>query len=78
MALVQRSLVAVLLRFLGRLRSPVLFVLIASLFLLDLVIPDVLPFADEILLGLATLMLARWRKPEAKEAEGESAASRKR
>ena len=32
---------------------------------LDLVIPDLVPFADEILLGLGTLLLANFRKRKA-------------
>lgn len=56
-------LVAPLLRWLSRLSYPRLFVVAAVLFGLDMVIPDVIPFADEILLGLATLLLARWKKP---------------
>ncbi len=49
-------------RFAGRLRFPQLFVLTAVLFLLDLFIPDVIPFVDEVMLGLATLLFAAWRK----------------
>jgi len=49
-------------RFFGGLRFPWLLVLTAALFLLDLLIPDLVPFADEILLGLATLLFAAWRK----------------
>ncbi|MGD9585030.1 MAG: DUF6116 family protein [Lysobacterales bacterium] len=48
--------------FLGRLRSPWLFALMAGLFLLDLLIPDPLPFVDEILLAMATILLSRWKK----------------
>jgi hypothetical protein len=51
-------------RFFARLRSPVLFVLVALLFAFDLVVPDFIPFVDEILLAGATVMLSRWRKPE--------------
>jgi hypothetical protein len=58
-------LVAPLLRWLSRLGYPRLFVLTATLFVLDTLIPDVIPFADELLLGLATLLLARWKKPGA-------------
>jgi hypothetical protein len=49
-------------RLAGRLRFPYLLLLTASLFLLDLLVPDLIPFADEVLLGLATLVLAAWRK----------------
>jgi len=58
-------LVAPLLRWISRLSYPRLFVLTATLFVLDTLIPDVIPFADELLLGLATLLLARWKKPGA-------------
>jgi Family of unknown function (DUF6116) len=51
-------------RFFARLRSPVLFVLVALLFGFDLLVPDFVPFIDEILLAAATVMLSRWRKPE--------------
>ncbi|HEX7110842.1 MAG TPA: DUF6116 family protein [Mizugakiibacter sp.] len=54
-------LVRRLLGFAGRLRHPQLFVLIAALFLLDLLVPDPIPFVDEILLGLLTLALGRLR-----------------
>lgn len=55
-------LTAGLLRFASRLRFPQLFALIATLFLIDLAIPDFIPFADEILLGLATLLFGSLRK----------------
>jgi hypothetical protein len=42
--------------------APQLFVLTAGLFLLDLLIPDVIPMADELMLGLAAMILASWRK----------------
>lgn len=48
--------------FLGRLSFPRLFVLAATLWALDMVIPDVIPFIDELLLGMATLLLASFRK----------------
>jgi hypothetical protein len=49
-------------RLTGELRFPALFGLTAALFLLDLLVPDLLPFADEILLGLATLLLGSWKR----------------
>lgn len=55
-------LISPLLRWLGRLSFPRLFLLSAALFFLDLLIPDFIPFADEILLGLGTLLLARWKR----------------
>lgn len=58
-------LLAPLMGFLGRLSYPRLFMLTAALFAFDLVIPDFVPFADEILLGLGTLLLANLRKRKA-------------
>ena len=55
-------LLAPLLRWFRRLRYPRLFLLAAGLFVADLVIPDFVPFADELLLGLGTLLLANWKK----------------
>jgi hypothetical protein len=46
------------------LRFPWLLLLTAVLFGLNLAIPDFLPFIDEILLGLATLLLARLRRKQ--------------
>jgi hypothetical protein len=51
-----------LLAFASRLRFPWLFALTAGLFLLDLVVPDAIPFVDELLLGLGALLLGSWRK----------------
>ena len=47
---------------LSRLRSWQLFVLAGVLFVADLLVPDPLPFIDEIMLGLTTLILARWKR----------------
>lgn len=56
------SLVSGLLQWAGRLRFPQLFALTAGLFLVDLIIPDPIPFADELLLGMLTLLFANWRR----------------
>jgi hypothetical protein len=52
-------------RFLANLESPKLFKLAAVLFLLNLVVPDPIPLLDEILMGIAALMLARRKKSSA-------------
>jgi len=46
----------------GKLSYPRLFALTAALFAFDVVIPDFVPFADELLLGLGTLLLANWKR----------------
>lgn len=51
-----------LLAFLAKLRFPQLFVVTAALFILDVLVPDVVPFVDEILLGLVSLLLASLRR----------------
>jgi hypothetical protein len=58
-------LLAPVLRWLGRLSYPRLFLLAAGLFVADVVIPDFSPFADELLLGLGTLLLANWKNRKA-------------
>jgi hypothetical protein len=44
------------------LRFPTLFMLFALLTLLDFVLPDPLPLADELGLALLTLLLGLWRE----------------
>ncbi len=51
-------------RFLARLATPRLFLLALGLLGLDILIPDFIPFADEILLAVLTLIFAR-KKPTA-------------
>lgn len=62
MNVAKSTLLGVVERFAGGLRFPQLFWLTLILFLLDVLIPDLIPFADEILLGLATLLLGSWKK----------------
>lgn len=45
-----------------RLRFPQLFALTVGLLVLDIFIPDFVPFADEIVLALATLLLGSLRR----------------
>lgn len=54
--------------FLSKLSFPRLFLVTAALFVLDTAIPDLIPFADEILLGLGTLLLGALRKRKAPDA----------
>lgn len=68
-------LLAPVLGFLSRLSYPRLFLVTAALFLLDLVVPDLIPLADEILLGLGSLLLANFKKrkgPPSDVIEGQS------
>jgi Family of unknown function (DUF6116) len=58
---VTRGLIA---RALSRLnlRFPVLFLVLLTVTIADLLIPDVIPFVDEIVLGLLTAIFGLWRK----------------
>jgi hypothetical protein len=59
------ALVGWLIARVARLRFPNLFMVTALLFVLNLVVPDVIPFIDEILLGLGTALLGSLRKGRA-------------
>ena len=52
-------------RYAGRLRYPRLLLLMLTLFGVDLVLPDAIPFVDEILLGLGTVLLGSLRRRRA-------------
>jgi hypothetical protein len=49
-------------RFAAGLRFPALFAIMAGLFLLDLLVPDLVPFLDEILLAFGTLLVGSLRR----------------
>jgi hypothetical protein len=51
----------VITRFAAGLRFPTLFKIVGALFLIDFFLPDLIPFADEILLALGTLLLGSLR-----------------
>jgi hypothetical protein len=44
-------------QFAAGLRYPTLFKVVAALFVLDFLVPDMIPFYDEIVLALGTLLL---------------------
>ena len=43
-------------------RFPTLFLIVGGLFLLNLVVPDLIPFYDEILMAMLTVLIASVRK----------------
>jgi hypothetical protein len=61
---VKSPIVALVTRYLGRLRYPWLFAITAGLFLLDVFIPDVVPLGDELLLALATMLIASRKRDD--------------
>lgn len=75
MAVVQRATRGAVEKAAGRLRFPQLFVITAVIFVIDLFVPDALPFADEIFLALLTALLGTIRTrrdpvPEDEEPQG--------
>lgn len=56
-------------RWLRRRRFPTLLKITAAVFVLNVFIPDPIPFVDEILMGLATLTLASIKKRPQDESE---------
>ena len=60
-----------LMAYLSRLRFPQLFLITAILFVADLIIPDFIPFIDELLLGLIALLLGSIRKGPISDSESE-------
>jgi len=48
--------------FASRLRFPRLLALTVALFVVDILVPDLIPFADELLLGLIVVLLSMLKK----------------
>ena len=63
------GIAGIFLRWASGLRFPYLLILVSGLFLLNLLIPDVIPLVDEILMGLVAVLLASLRKRPQKAAE---------
>ena len=60
--LTRGGIAGVIVRWASRLRFPYLFLLTSVLFILNLFIPDALPLADELIMGLVATLLASLRK----------------
>ena len=54
-------------RWVSKLRFPQLFTFTAALFVVDFLVPDMIPFLDEILLAAATLLLANLKNEKSVE-----------
>lgn len=73
MGLLRRIVPGAVRRYLGRLRFPQLFVITALLLAVNLAVPDAVPFIDEILLALGSLLLGSLRKKVGEGRDGEGA-----
>ena len=67
-----KLIIAPLIAYVAKLRFPALFAITAILFILDSLIPDFIPFVDEILLGLGAALLGSWKKRKAPGSEGDT------
>lgn len=70
--LARGGLAGFLLRWASGLRFPYLFLLTSLLFILNLFIPDVVPVADELIMGLVAMTLASLRKKPGEEGVAKS------
>lgn len=70
----RRIALLVLGRYGARLRFPGLFLIAALCFGVDLLLPDGLPFLDEIALALLTLFIGAWKRDDDAEADPNDAA----
>ena len=50
--------------FFSRWRFPKLFFLLVALFVLDLLVPDPIPFVDKAILALLAILLGMWKSRE--------------
>ena len=60
--MLRRLLVGPLVAYLATLRFPLLFGITALVFVADMLVPDLIPFVDEILLGLVTALFGSWKR----------------
>jgi hypothetical protein len=59
MGLVERS--DIIKRFGSKLKYPQLLILLLVLFVIDLFVPDPIPFIDEVVLGLLAVLFGTWK-----------------
>jgi hypothetical protein len=57
--------------FASRLRFPKLFGITLAILIVDVLIPDLIPFVDEILLALVTALLGSWKRGRSRPASGD-------
>jgi hypothetical protein len=60
--LARGGLAGIALRWASRLRFPYLFAITVLLFIVNLFVPDAIPMADELVMGLVALLLGSLRK----------------
>ncbi len=66
------GMAGIFIRWASRLRFPYMFLLMSVLLVLNLLIPDMIPLADEMIMGLLAVMLASLKKKPEVEKNTES------
>lgn len=64
------ALVSMFLAYANQLKFKNLFLIVLSLFVTDIFVPDFIPLIDEIILGLLAIILANWKKERREDKEG--------
>jgi len=64
------SIIKTFLKNANQLKFKNIFFLVVGLFIIDLLVPDFIPFIDEIILGLLAIILANWKKERKQDDEG--------
>ena len=60
--MIKQGFLAYLFRYFSRLRYPTLFLIVGGLFVANLFFPDPLPFVDEVMLGLLTVLVGKFKE----------------
>lgn len=68
----QLPIITSFLAYANRLKFKNLFLLTVALFIADLLIPDMIPMIDEIILGLLAILFSQWKKDRTEEPKGET------
>ena len=79
--MIKQGFLAYLFRYFSRLRYPTLFLMAGALFVVNLFFPDPVPFVDEILLGLLTVVIGKFKergKPELEQGEEKGKVARRK
>jgi hypothetical protein len=67
----QLPIISMLLTYADKLKFKNLFLVTLTLFIIDFLVPDMIPMIDEIILGLLAIVLANWKKDRALDVKGE-------
>ena len=68
----QLPIISMLLAYADKLKFKNLFLATLALFIIDFLVPDMIPMIDEIILGLLAIVLANWKKERALDMHGET------